>query len=186
MSTFEIFLTAIALSMDAFAVAVCKGLSLNKKNFRLSALTGLYFGGFQALMPVIGFFLAGIFSDKINSFDHWIAFILLGIIGANMIKESRDTSCEVSSPSFSFVVMTGLAIATSIDALAVGVTYSFLKVNILYAAIITGITTFVISTAGVYIGNIFGAKYKSKAEFAGGLVLVLLGTKILLQHLGIL
>lgn len=185
MSLIELFITAVALSMDAFAVAICKGLTLRERDVKKSLLTGTYFGGFQALMPVIGYILTSSFKERIMSVDHWVAFVLLALIGANMIKESREESCDIESSYFDFKTMVVLAIATSIDAMAVGITFAFLGVNIVYAAILIGITTFIISAFGVRIGTLFGIRFKSKAEFAGGVVLILLGTKILLQHLGI-
>ena len=181
MSLIELFITAVALSMDAFAVAICKGLTLRERDVKKSLLTGTYFGGFQALMPVIGYILASSFKERIMSIDHWVAFVLLALIGANMIKESREESCDIESSSFDFKTMVVLAIATSIDAMAVGITFAFLGVNIVYAAILT----FIISAFGIRIGTLFGIRFKSKAEFAGGIVLILLGTKILLEHLGL-
>lgn len=186
MTIWELLITAAALSMDALAVAICKGLSVQKVQPRHALITGAYFGGFQALMPLIGFLLGTGFSDLITSVDHWIAFVLLGLIGGNMIKESFSKEEECLDCSFSFKAMLPLAVATSIDALAVGVTFAFLKVNIVPAVIFIGVITFTLSAAGVYLGNVFGAKYKSKAELAGGIVLVLMGLKILLEHLGIL
>lgn len=185
MGFFDLFLIAVALSMDAFAVSVCKGLSVQKLQAKHAVTAGVYFGGFQALMPVIGFLLGAKFEKFIVTIDHWIAFLLLAVIGANMIKEAFSEAEEVDS-SFGFRAMLPLAIATSIDALAVGITFAFLNVNIATAAVLIGVTTFVLSTAGVVIGNIFGAKYKSGAEIAGGIVLILMGLKILLEHLGIL
>lgn len=179
----ELLIIAIGLSMDAFAVSVCKGLSV--QNIRPVHLlkTGLWFGGFQALMPLAGYFLGVSFADFVGSVDHWIAFILLGIIGGNMIKESssKDEEC-CPSPDFSFRTMLAMAVATSIDALAVGVSFAFLKVNILEAVLLIGITTFLFSGAGTAIGNVFGARWKSKAEFAGGFILIAMGLKILLEH----
>ncbi len=183
MSLIELFLIAVGLSMDAFAVAVCKGLSMQKLNPRHALIIALYFGGFQALMPFLGYSLGVYFQDAIVSYDHWIAFILLGIIGFNMIKESRDEEEECVSASVDFKEMVVLAVATSIDALAVGVTFAFLQVAILPAVSFIGVTTFVLSLVGVKVGNLFGAKYKSKAEFAGGLILILIGAKILIEHL---
>ncbi|MBQ8228333.1 MAG: manganese efflux pump [Clostridia bacterium] len=185
MSVTEIFIIAVGLSMDAFAVAVCKGLSLYKMKPKHAIITGLYFGGFQALMPLIGYFLGKQFESLITSVDHWIAFGLLGIIGANMIRESRSEADNLND-SLSLKTMLPLAVATSIDALAVGITLAFLKVNIVYSVSFIGVITFVLSCVGVKIGNVFGAKYKSKAELAGGIVLILMGTKILLEHLGII
>jgi len=185
MSLIELFIIAIGLSMDAFAVAVCKGLSVSKVEKRHYFTAGIYFGGFQALMPLIGYLLGVNFRGLIESIDHWIAFVLLGLIGVNMIRESRGCSEEMDS-SFGFKAMLPLAVATSIDALAVGVTFAFLKVKIVPAVSFIGATTFLLSALGLKIGNVFGAKYKSKAELAGGLVLVLMGLKILLEHLGVI
>lgn len=190
MSIFALFTLAVGLSMDAFAVAVCKGLAMKKITVRKAALVGLWFGGFQGLMPLIGYFLGVQFEDKITSVDHWIAFVLLGLIGLNMIREALSKD-EEESPScdgeadLSAKSMFVLAVATSIDALAVGVTFAFLKVNIWFAVACIGVTTFCFAMAGVKVGNVFGTKYKSKAELAGGIILILLGTKILLEHLGV-
>ncbi len=187
MDLWELFLIAVGLSMDAFAVSVCKGLATQRVKFRHYISVGLWFGGFQALMPAIGFLLGSTFEQYITSFDHWIAFILLGIIGGNMIKESLSSEEECCNNSFAFKIMLLMAIATSIDALAVGITFALLPdVNILAAVSFIGMTTFVLSGVGLKIGNIFGAKYKSRAEFAGGLILVLMGIKILLEHLNII
>ena len=186
MSLFELFIIAVGLSMDAFAVSVCKGLSTSDVRPLNMLCAGLWFGLFQALMPLIGYLLGVNFSSFIQSVDHWIAFILLGIIGGNMIREACSGECENESDSLDIKTMFLLAVATSIDALAVGITFAFLKVNIAAAVSFIGITTFIISAAGVKIGNIFGTKYKSKAELAGGIILILLGLKILLEHLGIL
>ena len=186
MSLLELFIIAVGLSMDAFAVAICKGLSVQQLKPRHALITGLYFGGFQALMPLIGYLLGVRFESFITSFDHWIAFILLALIGLNMIRESRSKEEEETNDSVDFRTMIVLAIATSIDALAIGITFAFLRTNIFVAAAIIGCVTFVTSLIGVKIGNLFGARYKSKAEFAGGIILILLGTKILLEHLGIL
>lgn len=187
MSLFELFVIAVGLSMDAFAVAVCKGLSLQKMSWKKACIVGLYFGGFQAAMPALGYFLGAQFQDQIKAFDHWIAFILLGLIGANMIKEalSKEDDCECckGGDSVSFKSMVPMAIATSIDALAVGVTFAFLSVKIVPAVSFIGVITFTLSMVGVKIGNVFGSKYKSKAEFAGGTILVLMGLKILIEHL---
>lgn len=185
MSLLEIFIIAVGLSMDAFAVSICKGLSVQKLKPKHMLLAGVYFGGFQALMPLIGYFLGKQFEWLITSVDHWIAFGLLALIGANMIKESFDKSNDVND-SFSVKSMLLLAVATSIDALAVGVTFAFLNVQIASAVSIIGATTFVLSVIGIKVGNVFGAKFKSKAELAGGIVLVLMGIKILLEHLGII
>lgn len=185
MSLWELLIIAIGLSMDAFAVSICKGLSMKKMNWKYAVLTGIYFGGFQALMPLIGYLLGIQFQNKITSIDHWIAFVLLSIIGLNMIKKSREAS-ESLNDSFDIKTMLLLAIATSIDALAIGVTFAFLQVSIIPAVSFIGITTFILSVLGTKIGNVFGMKFKSKAEFAGGVILVLMGMKILLQHLGIM
>jgi len=180
----ELIILSIGLAMDAFAVAVCKGLSMTKMNWKKGIIIGAYFGIFQAAMPLLGYLLGVGFQERIQSIDHWIAFILLGIIGLNMLKEAISKDSEKQTDSIKFKNMLILAIATSIDALAVGITFAFLKVNILLAISLIGVITFAISVAGVKIGNIFGDKYEKKAEFAGGLILILLGIKILLEHLG--
>lgn len=185
MSLWELFILAVGLSMDAFAVSVCKGLSVKKLKPKHMLIAGLYFGGFQALMPLIGYLLGVQFQSLIQEFDHWIAFVLLVLIGVSMIRESRECPDELND-SFSFKTMLPLAVATSIDALAVGVTFAFLQVSIVPAVGFIGATTFVLSAAGIRIGHIFGAKYKSRAELTGGIVLILMGTKILLEHLGAL
>lgn len=185
MGVVELLSIGVGLAMDAFAVAVGKGLSMKRLSLKNAGLVGFYFGFFQALMPVIGYFLGIGFKDYITSIDHWVAFILLGLIGANMIKEAFGDEENVDD-DLSFKTMLILAIATSIDALAVGITFAFLQVNILYAALIIGVTTFVISVIGVKIGHVFGLKYKSKAEIAGGIILIAMGCKILLEHLNIL
>lgn len=184
MSIFEILLLGIGLSMDAFAVSVCKGLSVGRMRVSHVMLAGLYFGGFQALMPLVGYWLGSRFQAYIASFDHWIAFVLLALIGINMIREANQEEGE-SDASFSFGTMIPLAVATSIDALAVGITFSFLRVNIFLAVLLIGCTTFILSAAGVKIGNVFGLRYRKKAEIGGGVILILLGLKILLEHLGI-
>ncbi len=186
MALWELFMIAVGLSMDAFAVSICKGLSVPQMKYRHCLIAGLYFGGFQALMPLIGYFLGTGFSDIIERFDHWIAFILLAIIGANMVKESRDCDVETLDASFTFQAMLPLAVATSIDALAVGVSFAFLKVDIVPAVCFIGIITFLLSAFGVKVGNTVGCKYKSKAELVGGIVLIAMGLKILLEHLGFL
>lgn len=186
MSLAELFILAVALSMDAFAVSVCKGLSVPKMKLKHALTCGLYFGGFQGLMPLIGYLLGSQFEEMIVSIDHWIAFVLLGLIGFNMIKESREQDEEKMDSSFAVKEMVTLAIATSIDALAVGVTFAFLRVDIFWAVTFIAVVTFTLSSIGVKVGNVFGMRYKSKAEFAGGLILILMGTKILLEHLGIL
>ena len=182
----ELFLLGVGLSMDAFAVSVCKGLGMRKLNKKQALIIGLYFGGFQALMPALGYLLGSQFESMITQIDHWIAFVLLGIIGSSMIKESREDEEEEVSASFDVKTMLALAVATSIDALAVGVTFAFLHVNIVWAVTFIGCTTFVLSAIGVKVGNVFGMKYKSRAELAGGVILILMGIKILLEHLGFL
>ena len=177
---------AVGLAMDAFAVSICKGLAMREKVLKKGIIVGLWFGGFQALMPTIGFFLGIQFKDQITSIDHWIAFVLLGLIGINMVKEALSNEEEQADDSIEVKEMFMLAVATSIDALAVGITFAFLNVYIVSAASIIGVCTFLISFAGVKIGNIFGTKYKSKAELAGGIILILLGFKILFEHLHIL
>lgn len=187
MNLTELFIIAVGLSMDAFAVSICKGLAVRKAGIKQMAVAGLWFGGFQALMPFIGYLLGATFEEYITKFDHWVAFILLGIIGANMIKEALSKEEEKSSDSMGVKEMFTLAVATSIDALAVGVTFALLPdVNIGAAVGFIGVTTFILSAAGIKIGNIFGAKYKSKAELAGGIILILMGVKILLEHLGVI
>ena len=185
MGLWELFILAVGLSMDAFAVSVCKGLAMKRINWKKMLIVGLWFGGFQALMPTVGYLLGAQFSDRITSIDHWIAFVLLAAIGANMIKEALSKDEEKCDDSLGFRTMLVLAIATSIDALAVGVTFAFLNVNLGFAVTFIGVTTFVISAVGVKVGNVFGARYKSKAELAGGIILILLGLKILLEHLGV-
>ncbi len=182
MSLTELFIIAVGLSMDAFAVSVCKGLSMQKMCWKSGLIIGLYFGGFQAGMPLIGYILGSQFKDAITSFDHWIAFILLAVIGGNMIHESMSREVECVDCSLAFGNMVMLAVATSIDALAVGVTFAFLKVQIVPAVSFIGVITFVLSVIGVKVGNVFGIKYKAKAELAGGVILVLMGIKILLEH----
>ena len=186
MSLIELFLIAVGLAMDAFAVAVCKGLAMPKMSWKGAAIVGLYFGGFQALMPFLGYLLGAGFKDAISAYDHWVAFILLALIGGNMIRESREDEEESLDASLSFRSMVLLAIATSIDALAVGVTLAFLDVPILSSVCFIGVVTFCLSLVGVKAGNVFGCKYKSKAEFVGGLVLILIGLKILLEHMGVI
>lgn len=185
MGIFEIILIGISLAMDAFAVAVCKGLAMPKVDWKKAVIIALYFGVFQALMPIIGYFLGISFSDMVTKIDHWIAFSLLAVIGGNMIKESYDDELEKRNDNVDFKTMIVLAIATSIDALAVGVTFSFLKTDILISASFIGIITFLMSLLGVKIGNVFGDKFQNKAEFAGGTILILIGLKILTEHLGI-
>ncbi|MCL2435620.1 MAG: manganese efflux pump MntP family protein [Lentimicrobiaceae bacterium] len=183
MSLLEIILIALGLAMDAFAVSIILGLSVKKPGIKEFLLPGIIFGFFQALMPLIGYFAGTHLASKFQTLDHWIAFILLGIIGGKMIKDSFSKKEEkVKANPFQLTKILVLAIATSIDALAVGVTFAFLKINILKSVIIIGLITFILSIAGVKIGNLFGAKYKSKAEFIGGAILVLLGIKILVNH----
>jgi putative Mn2+ efflux pump MntP len=184
MGLWEIVLIAVSLSMDAFAVSITLGLSVEKPKLKELILPGLYFGLFQALMPAIGYFLSIYFVDKIQSMDHWIAFALLSFIGGKMILDSLSKGKEkIDEYSFRFTKMLILAFATSIDALAIGITFAFFKVHILGAILITGSTTFFISTCGVKIGNLFGTKFKSKSEFIGGAVLILLGVKIVVEHI---
>ena len=192
----EIILLAVGLSMDAFAVSVCKGLAIPKINFKKAAICGIWFGGFQALMPIIGYLLGAGFTGYITGITPWIAFVLLSLIGSNMIKEAVSKEEEKANDSLGFKVMLTMAVATSIDALAVGVTFACVPVSILslvgglvntiIGVVIIGITTFILSCIGVKIGNIFGLKYKSKAELAGGIILICLGIKILLEHFNIL
>ena len=183
MSIIELFILALGLSMDAFAVSICKGLSVPKLQAKHCLICGVYFGGFQALMPLIGWALGIRFQSLITNIDHWIAFVLLAVIGANMIKESFSKEEECPDASFGFKTMLTLAVATSIDALAVGVTFAFLDVTIVPAVLLIGATTFVCSAVGVKIGNVFGNRFQSKAEFLGGLVLIVIGLKILIEHL---
>lgn len=171
--------------MDAFAVSICKGLSMSKMRWRNALLAGVYFGGFQALMPLAGYFLGSRFQQGIEKIDHWIAFILLGLIGINMVRESRGEE-ESLDDSFDVRTMLLLAVATSIDALAVGVTFAFLHVSIAPAVCFIGVVTFCFSIAGIRIGNVFGARYRSGAELAGGIILIIMAFKILLEHLGVL
>lgn len=185
MSLIELFILAVGLSMDAMAVSVCKGLSVPRAEKKHMLIVGLYFGGFQALMPLLGYWLGVNFQTFVESVDHWIAFILLGIIGLNMIKESRE-EVEALDNNFSAKAMIPLAVATSIDALAVGVTFAFLQVQIVPAVSFIGITTFCLSAVGLVIGNTLGAMFKSRAELLGGVVLICMGVKILLEHTGIL
>ena len=184
----ELFVIAVGLSMDAFAVSVCKGLALEKVKFKHMCIAGLWFGGFQALMPAIGYFLGSFFADMVSRYSHWVAFVLLVFIGGNMMKESFEKDqCETCGDAgMDIKTMFLLAIATSIDAMAVGVSFAFLKVEIVPAVIFIGCITFLCSGVGVKLGSVFGSKYKSKAEFAGGIVLIVMGLKTLLDGLGIL
>lgn len=186
MGIVELFILAVGLSMDAFAVSVCKGLAMREAKPKSMAVVGLWFGGFQALMPLIGYIVGVQFSGAIEAFDHWLAFLLLGAIGGNMIKEALSGEEGTEDASLHPKAMVLLALATSIDALAVGVSFAFLGVDILPAVSFIGIVTFILSAAGVQVGSIFGSKYKNKAELFGGCILVLLGVKILLEHLGVL
>ena len=186
MGILSIVVIAVGLAMDAFAVAICKGLSMKKMNWSKALIVGGYFGFFQAVMPLIGYLLGAGFHEKVTSVDHWFAFILLSAIGINMLKEALSKEEDCKNDRVDFKEMVVLAIATSIDALAVGITMAFLEVNIITAVLAIGIITFIISVIGVKIGNIFGDKYEKKAEFVGGIILILMGTKILLEHLGII
>ncbi len=190
MGIFEFLLIAVGLSMDAFAVSVCNGLKMKKFSSVYACIIALFFGVFQAAMPIIGFFLGKGFESQIKAFDHWIAFGLLAVIGINMIREALgkddESVCACGGYTLNLKELTLMAVATSIDALAVGITFAVLEVPIFTAAPIIGIITFIISFGGVFLGNRFGASYKEKAELAGGIILVLIGTKILLEHLNIL
>ncbi len=186
MSLLSLFLLALGLSMDAFAVSICKGLALKKSTLKNACIVGLWFGGFQALMPAAGYLLGTQFQKYIKAVDHWIAFFLLGFIGISMIREALSPEEEQTDASLDAQTMFLLAVATSIDALAVGVTFAFLKVDILSAVLFIGCITFLLSAVGLKVGSVFGIKYKSKAEIAGGLILIFIGCKILLEHLGIL
>ena len=186
MGIIELSFIALGLSMDAFAVAVCKGLAFGKFTVKKASIVALYFGVFQGVMPLIGYWLGASFQETISSVDHWVAFILLGIIGGNMIREACKTEEETQDASLDIKTMLGLAIATSIDALAVGITFGVMKVQIIPAITLIGATTFILSFVGVRLGSSVGGKYQKRAELAGGIVLVLIGTKTLLEHLGIL
>ena len=186
MSLLELFLVAVGLSMDAFAVSICKGLAMKKLSLRKAAIVGLWFGGFQGGMPLIGYFLGKQFESYITSIDHWIAFVLLALIGCSMLREALSKEEEKADDSLAVKTMFLLAVATSIDALAVGVTFAFLQVSIVPAISFIGVITFLFSVVGVKVGNVFGMKYKAKAEIAGGIILIAMGLKILLEHLGFL
>ena len=188
MGIIELLLTAIALSMDAFAVAICKGLSAGKPKKSHYLIVGAWFGGFQALMPLTGSLLGTTFRRYIEAFDHWIAFILLALIGANMLKEGLSGGEEETNASFGFKTMLVMAIATSIDALAVGIAFAMVppQINIIAAVLLIGAMTFILSAAGLKVGSIFGERYKSRAEIAGGVILIIIGVKILLEHLGVI
>lgn len=186
MGIVEIILVALSLSMDAFAVSVCKGLSMKKIAWEKAIIIGLYFGVFQMIMPIIGYSLGTTFEGLVTKIDHWIAFVLLLAIGGKMILESRSKAdCEQYDDSVNFKTMIVLAIATSIDALAIGISFAFLQINILFTSIIIGVTTFILSLIGVKVGNRFGDKYEKKAELVGGLILIIIALKILIEHLGI-
>lgn len=182
MSLIELFLIGIGLAMDAFAVSICKGLAMPKLNYKKAFIIAGFFGAFQAAMPFLGYYLGLSFNDKITSIDHWIAFILLSLIGFNMIKESREQGGECQDDSLRLKDLIMLSIATSIDALAIGITFAFFEVSIVPAISIIGIVTFVMCVIGVKVGNVFGEKYRSKAEFLGGLLLLLMGVKIVVEH----
>ena len=187
MGFFELLLLAVGLSMDAFAVSICKGLSMKKADLKSMAICGVWFGGFQALMPLIGFLLGSLFADAIEAIDHWVAFLLLGIIGINMLKEAFSNEEEEHDADLSVKAMFVMAVATSIDALAVGISLAMAgDVNIILAVTLIGVITFAMSAMGVKIGNIFGSRFEKKAQLAGGVILLLLGAKILLEHLGFL
>ena len=186
MSIWELFVIAVGLSMDAFAVSVCKGLSAGRVRLGHALTAGIWFGGFQALMPFLGWLLGSRFQSFLSSVDHWIAFLLRGLIGLNMVRESRSQEEEEVGASFAPKAMLPLAVATSIDALTVGITFAFLRVDILWAITLIGVTTFVLSAIGVKAGGIVGERGKSRAELAGGLVLILMGCKILVEHLGLI
>ena len=189
MGFLELFMIGVGLSADAFSVSVCKGLNMRKLNVGHAYVIALFFGGFQAAMPLLGYLLGTSFSSYIESFDHWIAFALLAFIGGKMVIEAvreKDPGEAEKTDSIKLGELTVLAVATSIDALAVGITFAFLQANIFFAVLIIGITTFALSLGGVLLGNRFGAKYKNKAEIAGGIILILIGVKILLEHLGII
>ena len=192
MGIWELLLLAVGVSMDAFAVSVCKGLAMKKATFRSQMTCGLWFGGFQALMPTIGFFLGTLFADAIESVDHWVAFVLLAVIGVNMLKEAfggeeECCCCDEKNADLSVKTMFVMAVATSIDALAVGISLAMAgNVNIWAAIALIGIVTGIMAGIGVKIGNVFGARFEKKAEIAGGVILILLGLKILLEHLGVI
>lgn len=187
MGIWELIFLALGLSMDAFAVSICKGLAMKRATWKESCLCGLWFGGFQALMPLLGFFLGSLFADAVRNVDHWVAFFLLGIIGINMLKEAFQEDGGDSGSDMSVKTMFILAVATSIDALAVGISLAMAgDVDIVRAVALIGILTFGMSAAGVQIGNIFGSRFEKKAQITGGVILIVLGIKILLEHLGVL
>ena len=186
MKLFELVFLGIGLAMDAFSVSLCKGLAMKKIKWKNAIIIALYFGIFQGVMPIIGYFLGTTFMDFVDKIDHWIAFVLLSIIGLNMIRESKENKSNLANDSVDFKTMVFYAIATSIDALAVGVTFAFFKVNVILAGTVIGIITLVLSLIGVLIGTKFGNKFQNKAQIAGGIILIVLGLKILLEHLEIL
>lgn len=186
MELLELIIVAIGVAMDAFAAAVCRGLSMKEMSYKSALITGGFFGGFQAFMPFLGYILGSQFSDYIVAIDHWLAFILLSVIGLNMIKEAKDNCCPIYEETFNLKNLIVLSIATSIDALAIGITFALFKVNIFFAMVIIGIITFVTSFIGVRLGNGLGSRCKVKAEVLGGFILIFMGTKILLGHLGII
>ena len=185
MGFWELLLLAVGLSMDAFAVSICKGLAMDRVTLKKACIPGLWFGGFQGAMPLLGWLLGSRFTSYITSVDHWIAFVLLGILGFNMLREAKNGEAEEADASLGFRVMLAMAVATSIDALAVGITFAFLEVNILPAVSFIALVTFLFSAVGVKIGSLFGTRFKAKAEALGGIILSLLGVKILLEHLGV-
>lgn len=185
MGFWELLLLAVGLSMDAFAVSICKGLAMDRVTLKKACIPGLWFGGFQGAMPLLGWLLGSRFTSYITSVDHWIAFVLLGILGFNMLREAKNGEAEDADASLGFRVMLAMAVATSIDALAVGITFAFLEVNILPAVSFIALVTFLFSAVGVKIGSLFGTRFKAKAEALGGIILILLGVKILLEHLGV-
>ena len=186
MSVLEIFLIGVSLSMDAFAVSLCKGLSMKELNVRSCLIIGLYFGLFQGIMPLIGYYLGETFESTITSIDHWATFIMLLIVGINMIRETLSNEVSTINDEIDFKTMIPLAIATSIDALAVGITFSFFEINIFASIILIALTTFTLSVIGTYIGNKFGSKYSKVSSIIGGIILIILGTKILFEHLGLI
>ena len=185
MGFWELLLLAVGLSMDAFAVSICKGLAMDRVTLKKACIPGLWFGGFQGAMPLLGWLLGSRFTSYITSVDHWIAFVLLGILGFNMLREAKNGEAEEADASLGFRVMLAMAVATSIDALAVGITFAFQEVNILPAVSFIALVTFLFSAVGVKIGSLFGTRFKAKAEALGGIILILLGVKILLEHLGV-
>ena len=186
MGFWELAVLAVGLSMDAFAVSVCKGLALQRVSWKECCIAGAWFGGFQALMPLLGYLLGTQFEQFVTSVDHWIAFVLLGIIGGNMIREALSKDEDQLDASLACKTMLLLAVATSIDALAVGVSFAFMTLNIWLSVVIIGVTTGLFSAAGLYIGRAFGSRWQKPAQIAGGIVLILIGVKVLFEHLGFL